>query len=422
MKVLPALGMVLSTGLSTIVAGCGAGSVDGAVGLGMTQGTGGTSGGGAAGAGVGASLGTGGGAAGSSGSSAITITNPGTDGGGNNMLNPDAACVATAMQGEQRPVALFFMMDNSGSMTTIDRGETQTRWELISTAVPAFLANPANVGLYAGLDFFPEVLMADAGAGRNGGGNNNANNASCNVADYENPNVPIGIIPGPNNAQVNAFGTAINTRVVQGQTPTTPALEGALHSASLWQTAHPEMSTFVVFMTDGQPNGCNSSVANAAAAAAAGVGGTPAIKTYVLGVGPQVGNLDAIAVGGGTGPTAYLVATGGADALTATLNLIKGTAVSCSYKVPTTSGAALDFAKVNVQTTVGPSGTPTLVDRVDGLAACGTQSGWYYDQPIDGGAPPTTITLCPSACAPLTATNGSSLQILIGCKAVTRIQ
>lgn len=418
MRVLPTLGTALSVCLSTVISGCA--GTDGSTGLSPARGTGGSSGGGAAGAG--ASAGGGnvaiGGRSGSGGGSVITITNPGAD-AGNGMLTPDAACVATAMQGEQRPVALFFMMDNSGSMTTVDRGQTQTRWQLIATAVPAFLSNPTNAGIYAGLDFFPEILMADAGAGRNGGNNNN--NASCSVADYENPNVPIAVVPGANNSQVNAFATAINTRVVQGQTPTTPALQGAIHSATIWAAAHPEMNTFVVFMTDGQPNGCNSSVANAAAAAAAGAAATPSIKTYVLGVGPQVGNLDAIAVGGATGPTAYLVATGGADALTAALNAIKGTAVSCTYNVPKTTGPALDFSKVNVQATVGTTGTANLVERVDSFAACGTQSGWYYDQPLDGGVAPTTITLCPATCDPLKSTNGSTLQILIGCKAVTRI-
>jgi hypothetical protein len=135
-----------------------------------------------------------------------------------------------------------------------------------------------------------------------------------------------------------------------------------------------------------------------------------------------VGNLDAIAVGGGTGPTAYLVATGGADALTAALNVIKGTAVSRTYNVPKTSGPALDFSKVNVQATIGLNGTAALVGRVDNFAACGAQNGWYYDQPVGGGVPPTTITLCPATCDPLKSTNGSTLQILIGCKAVTRFQ
>jgi hypothetical protein len=409
----------LSFGLSFAALSCGA--TDASTSTSSTGGSAvGTAGApGNAGAGA-AGVGTAGGG-GSGGNSTIVVGgSSGPDSGSG--LAADAACVATAMEGEQRPVALFFMMDNSGSMTTIDPGQTMTRWQLISTAVPAFLMSPVNVGIWAGLDFFPEALpvAADAGRGQN---NNNANNASCNVADYENPNVPIGLVPGANNAQVTAFGAAISTRVVQGNTPTTPALEGAIHSAAAWQSAHPDQSTFVIFMTDGQPNGCNSTVANAAAAAAAGVAGTPSIRTYVLGVGPQVGNLDAIAVGGGTGPSAYLVATGGADALTAALDLIKGTTVSCDYKVPTPSGGrTLDFSQVNVQTRIGSSGAPAIIDRVDDLAACGSGSGWYYDQSLDAGTPPTTITLCPSTCAPLKTTNGSELQILIGCQVITRIK
>jgi hypothetical protein len=318
-------------------------------------------------------------------------------------------------------VALFFMMDNSGSMTTMDPGQNQSRWEIIASAVPVFLAAPENVGLWAGLDFFPELMGVDAGRG--GGGQGQNNNASCNVVDYENPNVPIALLPGPNNAQVNAFSAAINTRNVQGNTPTTPALEGAIASAATWQSAHPEQNVFVVFVTDGQPNGCNSNVQNAAAAAAAGAARTPPIKTYVLGVGPQVGNLNAIAVGGGTGPTAYLVTSGGAAALTAALNAIKGSTVSCDYKVPDVTSGQLDFTQVNVQTRVGSAGNLTVLGQVASAAACGLGDGWYYDNPIvPGGPAPTTITLCPATCGPLTMTNGSELSVLIGCKTVTRIQ
>jgi hypothetical protein len=309
------------------------------------------------------------------------------------------------------------MMDNSGSMTTVDRGQAQSRWELISTAVPAFLAAPGNAGLWAGLDFFPEFLAGGADAGRGGGGNN----ASCNPVDYENPNVPFALVPGAANAQVNAFATAIGTRNVQGNTPTTPALQGAIVSAAAWQASHLDQIVSVVFVTDGQPNGCNSSVANAAAAAAAGLARTPPIRTYVLGVGPQVGNLDAIAQGGGSG-SAYIVTTGGAAALTTALNTIKGTAVTCDYAVPTVPNRQLDFAQVNVQTRLGSNGNPVILPQVSGAASCGTGIGWYYDTPVvAGGPPPSTITLCPQACEPLKLAPGSEVQVLIGCKTVVRI-
>ena len=415
------LRMPLIVGLCVIGLGCGSGTID-------TNGASNNAGSGNAGSGISTTgvSGTGGGGSvgGGAGRGGSSIIVPGgSGGGGGSGINADAACVATAMGGEQRPVALFFMMDNSGSMMTVDPGQTQTRWQLISTAVPAFLSDPTNAGIYAGLDFFPELLGGTPDAGRRGGNNGGNANASCNVADYENPNVPIAIVPGANNAQVNAFSTAITTRVVQGQTPTTPALEGAIHSATLWATAHPEMNTFVVFMTDGQPNGCMSTVANAAAAAAVGVAATPSMKTFVLGVGPDVGNLDAIAVGGGTGPTAYLVTTGGAAALTAALDAIKGTAVSCDYKVPTpANGSMIDFSTVNIQARVGSAGMASLVGNVANAAACGTGPGWYYDQPLGGPVAPTTITLCPGTCSALKSNAGSELQVLIGCKTVTVVR
>lgn len=412
-----------------VAAGCSGGVVDAPVGPGSgssgSKGTGGsTNVGGAAG-----QAGTGtagkGGSTGTAGSSPITGVGTGTGNSdaGSGALDPDAACVATAQEGEQRPIALLFMVDNSASMNTVDAPQTSTRWELITAAVPDFLVSPDNAGLFVGLDFFPEPMPMDAGRG--GGGNGN-NNALCMPTDYENLNVPIDVLPGANNSQVGAFANAILTRAVQGNTPTTPALQGALASATAWQTAHPDQIVAVVFVTDGQPNGCNpNTVATAAAAAAAAAAATPPIKTYVLGVGPETGNLDAIAVAGGTGPTAYLVTTGGAAALTAALTAIKGQAVSCQYKVPDLSGQMLDFSHVNVQTRLGAAGTAGLVGQVTTANDCGTGAGWYYDAPVPvlpTDPRPTTITLCPASCDPLKMTPGSQLQVLLGCKTQSAIR
>jgi hypothetical protein len=386
----------------------------------VATGIGGSAGTGAAAAGTGgAGRGGGTGAAGSG-----TIIIPGGNGssdGGSGGLDFDAACVATAQEGEQRPIALLFMMDNSGSMTTRDPGQTLSRWELITAAVPDFLISADNAGLYVALDFFPEPMAVDGG--RNGGGNNN-NNALCAPTDYENLDVPFDVLPGANNGQVGAFANAILTRQVQGNTPTTPALQGALASAARWQALHPEQIVAVVFVTDGQPNGCMpNTVQTAAAAAAAAAAASPPIKTYVLGVGPETGNLDAIAVAGGTGPTAYLVTTGGSAALTAALNAIKGSAVSCEYKVPALNGQQIDYSQVNVQTRVGASGPSALLGQVPTVGDCGSGAGWYFDTTVvPGGPPPTTITLCPSSCDPLKMTAGSLLQVLLGCKTVTAIR
>jgi len=223
----------------------------------------------------------------------------------------DGACVP-------HPLALLLMVDSTGSMATVDPGQTLSRWEIITNGLPAFASSPENAGLFVGLDFFPEVLTGMPAA------------LQCDVTAYESPDVPIAALPGVNNEQVEALTAAIANRVVGGGTPTTPALQGAIASAGAWRTAHPEQDVFVVFLTDGIPNGCSSTVATAATAAAAGVSGDPSIKTYVVGVGPEVvANLDPIAAAGGGSPKATALTMGGPAALTDALNAIRASVSGC---------------------------------------------------------------------------------------------
>jgi hypothetical protein len=273
-------------------------------------------------------------------------------GGGGGGLNADAACLADPVRGEKRPVDLYLMMDSSGSMMNVDPGQTASRWDLLRAALPIFLSDPSNAGIMVGLDFFPE-------AGPGPGGNTNAN-PSCNVADYSAPNVPIAVLPGPNNAQIDAVTAAVNGRMVQGSTPTTPALTGALTVARDWQMAHPDRSLNVVLLSDGEPTMCMpNSIETASALARMFATGTPPIKTYVLGIGPFLNNLNQIAQGGGTG-MAYLVDMGGAAALVAALAAIRQSTLSCDYKIPTLDGG-LDLKKINVSTRVGSTGMHTEI-------------------------------------------------------------
>src|SRR5262245_39280960 len=157
--------------VASLIGGCGGGgsSVFG-------QGNSGT--GTLTGTGTGTAAGTGTGTAGSGG---VIVPTTGTGSGAGTTTGGalgDAACVSNAIRGDQRPATLYFMMDNSQSMTTVDPGQTLSRWEIISAAVPAFAADPANAGLFAGLDFFP--APGAGGGGRNGGG------AVCLPSAYEN--------------------------------------------------------------------------------------------------------------------------------------------------------------------------------------------------------------------------------------------
>jgi hypothetical protein len=365
-------------------------------GTGNGSGTGSGTGNGAGGA-------TGGGTT-TGGGGSIGPINPGNpEAGADIKVTPDAACAGEPVRGEKKQVDLLMMMDSSGSMDMVDMGQTLSRWDNLAQAIPPFVNDTANAGMMIGLDFFPEVM---------------GNSPLCNATDYSNPNVPVELIPGPNNMQASAITSAIQGRMRGGGTPTTPALQGAIQSARTWQMAHPERSLSVLFLTDGQPQGCNSSVNNAAQAAMAGFSGMPSIKTYVLGVGPQTGPLDTIAAAGGT-RMAYMVTNGGAAELQKALAEIRKSTLSCDYSLPKVDGGMLDPSKVNVSVRVGPAGTFGEIFNVGSAAGCTDTvknpkgEGWYYDTPPPGM--PTKITLCQNSCGPLQITDGSEINVLLGC-------
>ena len=160
-----------------------------------------------------------------------------------------------------------------------------------------------------------------------------------------------------------------------------------------------------------------------AAIAAGGVSGTPAIKTFVIGVftdadkATATANLDALAAGGGT-TKALIVTTGGnvAADFQAALDAIRGSALPCDYSIPVSMGGQQDFSKVNVQHTDG-AGMQSVLPYKTNAAGCGTSAGWYYDIDPAAGGTPTKITLCPTTCNTVKSESGNAkVEILLGCK------
>jgi Mg-chelatase subunit ChlD len=137
------------------------------------------------------------------------------------------------------------------------------------------------------------------------------------------PTVPVDVIPGINNMQSNNLIREVQVRWRGGGSTTTPALTGALQLAWAWQLTHDGRKMSVVFLTDGQPTGCDATntVSGAATVAQMYAKGRPPIKTYVLGIGPDTGNLDPIAAAGGT-QTAYIVTNATAAPIAAALRTI----------------------------------------------------------------------------------------------------
>jgi uncharacterized protein YegL len=140
--------------------------------------------------------------------------------------------------------------------------------------------------------------------------------------------------PAPADAQENALGVTISVSTPEvatpGGTPTHAALAGALEWATSYQATEPDETTVVVFVTDGEPNGCNEDWDDITDLSADALT-TANVRTFAVGltdqngVGVNQGDLNRLAEAGGT-EQAYVVADGANASLDllATLNAIRG--------------------------------------------------------------------------------------------------
>ena len=368
-------------------------------------------------AGTGNEAGTAGSAAGSGGSTAGTGGSgfvfdsgmAGGTGGSGGVVGDDAACAAHSMAAEKVPVDLYFMVDISGSMNCpvgsagatceVDPGPpyaAQTRWTEERAALKSFFASAESSGLGAGIAFFPK--------------NNSSGQLACTAFDYATPSVEIAPLPGA----LTALGATIDQQRPGGNTPTNPSLQGAIQHAGQWAASNPGHTVAVVYATDGYPRGCSSSnsISNAAQAAAQALQGTPSIRTYVLGVGPNLTDLNQIAVSGGTSQ-AYFVDTGqnvGAQLTAALASIRTSVSLECTYAVPAPpTGQQLDYGKVNVRYTNG-AGDQNDLPRDPSTSDC--NQGWQYS------ADRTQITLCGSTCDAVKSDPDAKIDILLGCTTV----
>jgi hypothetical protein len=310
-------------------------------------------------------------------------------------------CFAESREGKGIPIDFYFVVDKSNSMGT-DAG-MQSRWSAMVNALNTFVRSPSSAGLGAGVNFFPKSSTPTG------------NNTLCGVNDYLVPDVPIGLLP----AVAPQIATALAAQRLGSGTPTRPALEGSLSYARAQKMARATRDVAVVFVTDGQPTGCNNqnnTIAATATVAGTYLAGSPPVRTYVLGIGPSTANLNMIAQAGGTAP-ARLIESGGEAELIAAFNAIRDNSITCDYQIPMRPGEPLDYTLVNLQIRVGINGAVMQVGKVANAAACGPAGGWFYDQPVPpANPPPSKITLCPATCDPLVLTAGSHLDVLVGCK------
>jgi hypothetical protein len=351
---------------------------------------------------------------GTAGSSLVVGAPGGGSGSGltGGSLDSDAACAATSADGQPVQVDLFFEVDITGSMncqvppgtTTCDTDPgvgfyPVSRYTVVSGALKSFIADPANVDLGVGIGFFPQ------------GGGGRRNNAACTAGTYARPTVEVG--PLANTSMM--LSAAIDAQRPSGSTPTVPSLQGALQHASAWAAAHPTHRVAVVYATDGEPTGCdnNNTVANAAAIAGAAFAATPSIPTYVLGVGPDLANLNQIAAAGSNNATMAFLVDVNADAamqLSKALAAIRTTvALGCTYTIPPPpAGQTFEPGLVRVEYT-DSKGTVTSVLQDPPNTDCAKGQGWQYSADMK------QINLCGPQCDAVKADQGGKLKVQFGC-------
>ena len=350
---------------------------------------------------------------GSNGSGGPTGGVGGTTANGCEPSEDDEGCVGTAYEGENIPLDIFIMFDQSCSMSCPielsgpgqcccqppETGCTDQRIDPVRSAVDQFLGDPLSSGIGVGIGFF---------------GYYEVGNTSCDPSDYARAAVPIAPLPG-NAASVSA---ALNAVLPTGETPTDMAIQGACDYLNAYHDERPGSKKVILLVTDGVPetpqSGCDPSVEGASQVAQDCLNGSPNIETYVLGVGQALDSLNAIAEAGGT-ERAYLVESGDvAGSVLEALNAIRADAViPCSLPIPPPpNGGALDYNKVNLGICdAGGESVPT--SYVPSADDCQGAGNWYYEDTATG----RNITLCEATCETVTAA-GATLFFNVGCTRV----
>jgi hypothetical protein len=342
-----------------------------------------------------------GGAGGAGGLGGIIITgDPGARDGG--VVFGANACIAEPIRGEAIPVDIYVMFDQSGSMAT--PVGTGTRLDAVRAAARNFLTAPASRGLGVGIGYFGQYPIGGT---------------SCNPADYAAPAVPVATLPGGAETVLASLDHIAPT----GETPTGAAIRGACGYTQDYQRAHPGHVVFLLLVTDGVPEapvsmarGCAPTLEDAIQAATACRTGGPPIKTYVLGVGPSLQNLQQIAEAGGT-DKAYLVEGGNvSEQVLAALDKIRlAASIRCELQIPAPpTGKALDFNFVNLLYTDAKGQRTALFNAGDSAGCAAVGGGWFYDDP----ARPQKILLCESTCNIVKYDIGGELDYAIGCKTI----
>jgi hypothetical protein len=311
------------------------------------------------------------------------------------------ACATDTLGADVGPVNMFVMFDSSASMND------DNKWPSATAAFTSFFQDPETAGLRMAFRFFGSDSPTPG-----------CNDSDCSIDACADPLIDIAGLtadPAPTDAHEAALVNLLQTSTAVGGfgTPIYPALGGAVQWASDYAAANPDENAVVVFVTDGEPNGCNQDIGAISSLAADGWNDSR-VRTYAIGLeGSNEAQLDQIAAAGNT-LQGYFIGAGATaqQDLLAALNEIRGNEIRCDIAIPpSNNGMPIDFNRVNVNYTPSNGGAVVPFGKVPSAADCMDLNGWYYDDP----SAPTRIVLCDAACQSVNADSGAELSIVLGC-------
>ena len=312
-------------------------------------------------------------------------------------VTEETSCATTTANLTKQPADLLLVLDKSGSMTSSISSTTDCKTAFVDPDAGTPTCQPRWATMVSGLD----AVLSGASGDVNWGLQLFNSDGTCGVAAT--PEVTIGTGSA---AGVQAKIATVNPG---GNTPTRAAVTAA---TTYLQSLTDTNGKYILLATDGEPNclttgggrggGGNGASDVPGTVAAITAAATAGIKVYVIGVGPETGNLDNFASAGGTDH--YYPALSPQD-LNAALATIVGTVASCTFSL---GKAPPDPTNVAVQF----NGDSSLRAPHDTTHA----NGWDYASSSD-----TTIQLYGSWCDNVTNGTYTAATILEGCPGQTRL-
>jgi hypothetical protein len=353
------------------------------------------------------------------------------DAGYDATLTADAACASEAIDTIPIPLDMYVVLDRSGSMnlpqampvgsTTPGGGDcnvgdpTISRWCYSINALDRFFGSSAAVGTGMAFQVFPADGCTTSpspllyGCCHSG--------ACCGGAEEAKPAV-IGMLPEVRPELVAALDAATPWA---DRTPIEAALRGIINYTAT--AARPGRQMIGLLITDGGPEGCQSSATALAGLVRAHLNATR-VPIYVVGTqGAAYSWLEVVAAAGGApiherrcaGGVRpchfYDVGSGSPDVFIEVLQQIQRSAIACTFAMPSADDGLVDPSEVTLSLTPSGGGTAARVTHVASQSDCGS-GGFFYDD----NTTPRVISLCPTTCDALRAGDGGKVEILLGCK------